>query len=178
MNEYRKCENCNAKNFDLTLTECSSCGASILHIMPNDNDDISIVVNLEQNEQFDITCSECGKQYEDNLLTCPSCGAAAKKVPLKPELIIESIKDSYKISIPSGKSIGRLAIGSEYFNKNDFISRKHATFKRSSNEWKICPHSRNPNYLNDTILLKNEIKYPVHKGDLLKIADMEFRIII
>ncbi len=189
MNKFRICENCEYKNDD-SLLECDKCGADLSFIDPVE---IEEVKKVEETGEYRV-CENCNHKNDVSLGECEECGANI--LFISPSVIEEdflnesekidsymvnriklvSVKDGFEIHIPYDKDVilGREGdISNEYFDKSNFISRKHARIVFRNNNYFIVDESTNGTFINKTTLEKGK-EYVLSEEDQLKLADIEF----
>ncbi len=79
------------------------------------------------------------------------------------------------IPIQNELVIGRDGVNGEYFEKSNYVSRKHAIFYVENGEVLVFDASTNGTFLNDKRLPKLT-KTPVHSNDKITFADVSFEV--
>ena len=153
MSEIRVCENCKHPN-DINNLECEKCGFDLSFVIPIDESEFhkqseSSTNSTEVNTQNSSSC-------ESNLCLVSSDGNLT--IPIHNELVI-----------------GRDGINGEYFEKSNYVSRKHAIFYVENGEVLVFDASTNGTFLNDKRLPKLT-KTHVHSNDKITFADILFEV--
>ena len=151
MSEIRVCENCNHPN-DINNLECENCGFDLSFVIPIDD-------------------SELVKQVESSSNTVGTATVGSKNC----NLCLVSIDGKVTIPIYNELVIGRDGVQKEYFEKSNYVSRKHAIFYIENGEVFVFDASTNGTFLNDMRLPKLT-KSPIHSSDKITFADVSFEV--
>jgi len=152
MTEIRVCDNCQHRNVINNL-ECESCGF-----------DLSFIIPIEE--------SELKKQ--EALVSILDISSSAKGSE-GCNFIIVSMDGNIVIPIYNEMVIGRDGVNGVYFERSNFVSRKHAIFYIENGEILIFDASTNGTFLNDKRLPKLT-KTPIHTFDKITFADLAFEV--
>ena len=150
MSEVRVCENCNHVN-GINNLECEKCGFDLSFVIPVDESELQKEKPITEENK---TISE-EKADKNNLKLVSPDGALT-------------------IRIVNEMVIGRDGENGEYFEKSNFVSRKHAIFY-IEDEVMIFDASTNGTFVNNKRLPKC-IKTPIHSGDTITFADLTFEV--
>ena len=124
-------------------------------------------------------CPLCGENNKDSASICIGCKTAfSDHISSAP--VLRLIDRDGKIIIITGDcTIGRLGdVETEYFAKNEFVSKLHCKITLENGEFKIEHISNtNPTKINNDKLPKG-IQKKLRNGDYLEIADIIFKISI
>ena len=154
MSEIRVCENCKHPN-DINNLECEKCGFDLSFVIPIDESE------LENQAEVLSNTTETDTPNSDNCENCNLCLISADgklTIPIQNELVI-----------------GRDGVNGEYFEKSNYVSRKHAIFYVENGEVLVFDASTNGTFLNDKRLPKLT-KAPVHSNDKITFADVSFEV--
>ena len=77
------------------------------------------------------------------------------------------------IAVDGEVLIGRDGVFAEYFDRSNYISRKHATLYFENGAVYVLDASTNGTFINGKRVEKMQ-KIPLHKGDKITFADMDF----
>ena len=149
MSEVRVCENCKAVN-DISNLECEKCGFDLSFVVPIDENELS------KKDKIDAT-SNVASSIEST------------------QWVLESIDNQCSINIQNGTVIGRDGENGSYFEKSNFVSRKHAVFYIENNELLVFDASTNGTFLNGKRIDKL-MKIPVKISDKITFADITFEV--
>lgn len=151
MSEIRVCENCNHHN-EINNLECEKCGF-----------DLSFVIPVEESE-----LEEKKEVVTTDISLSPSLDECS-------DLIIVSLDGQITIPVCNELVIGRDGVNGSYFEKSNFVSRKHAIFYVENGEVFIFDASTNGTFVNDKRLPKLT-KIPIHNSDKITFADLVFEV--
>lgn len=151
MSEIRVCENCKHPN-DINNLECEKCGF-----------DLSFVIPIDENELTKQT-ETTSDSSDTNTTMVNSC-----------TLSLVSMDGKLTIPIHNELVIGRDGVNGDYFEKSNYVSRKHAIFYLENDEVLIFDASTNGTFLNDKRLPKLT-KVPIHCSDKITFADVAFEV--
>ena len=154
MSEIRVCDNCNHRN-DINNLECEKCGFDLSFVIPVDE-------------------SELDKQ-ESNLTVSVPDGCPTESDCANCNLVIVSMDEQITIPIHNELVIGRDGINGNYFERSNYVSRKHAIFYIENGEILIFDASTNGTFVNDKRLPKLT-KTPIHSSDKITFADITFEV--
>lgn len=153
MSEIRVCDNCKHHN-SINYLECEQCGF-----------DLSFVIPVEENELVKNSTGELidsSKSLEtDNTLS--------------DNLILVSIDKQIVIPITNELLIGRDGVHGDYFEKSNFVSRKHAIFYLEDECVFVFDASTNGTYINDKQIPKLT-RIPINSSDKIAFADVVFEV--
>ena len=90
-------------------------------------------------------------------------------------MCLVSIDGKVTIPIYNELVIGRDGVQKEYFEKSNYVSRKHAIFYIENGEVFVFDASTNGTFLNDMRLPKLT-KSPIHSSDKITFADVSFEV--
>lgn len=153
MSEIRVCENCKHPN-DINNLECEKCGF-----------DLSFVIPIDESQLED---SEICPSDATNTTICPGNSEVSN-------LLLVSLDGQITIPICNELVIGRDGVNGEYFEKSNYVSRKHAIFYIENGEVLIFDASTNGTFVNEKRLPKLT-KIPVHSADKITFADIIFEV--
>lgn len=153
MSEIRVCENCNHHN-NINNLECEKCGFDLSFVIPIDESELE-----KQAETIPVsfdTCTSPTPTEYSNLILVSTDGQLT--IPISNELVI-----------------GRDGVNGSYFEKSNYVSRKHAIFYIVNGEVLIFDASTNGTFVNDKRLPKLT-KTPIHSSDKITFADLTFEV--
>ena len=124
---------------------------------------------------YGLGSSITGKEYNENKLTKPAENVAVEKPILELEYAsdhgnekITVMNEPFTVGSLKGTADARIAIGA--------LSRQHCTIKKTNGILSIIDNnSTNGSYMNG-VRLKPEVAYVMKDGDILRLADIEFKI--
>lgn len=154
MSEIRVCENCNHHN-DINNLECEKCGFDLSFVIPIDESE------LEKQEAKSTVSSS-------DVCSTPSPSTSSN-------MVIVSMDGQLTIPIQNELVIGRDGVNGSYFERSNYVSRKHAIFYIENDEILIFDASTNGTFVNDKRLLKLT-KTPIHSNDKITFADITFEV--
>lgn len=154
MSEIRVCENCKHHN-DINNLECEKCGFDLSFVIPVDESDLEEKSVAVSTSNTTSSISQSNDKYSD--------------------LLIVSIDGQLTIPIHNELVLGRDGENGSYFEKSNFVSRKHAIFYVENGEVFVFDASTNGTFLNDKRLPKLT-KTPIHSSDRLTFADLVFEV--
>lgn len=154
MSEIRVCENCKHHN-DINNLECEKCGFDLSFVIPVDEREL-------EEKNIDVSTSN----------TTPSPSQSNDECS---NLLIVSIDGQLTIPIHNELVLGRDGANGSYFEKSNFVSRKHAIFYVEDGDVFVFDASTNGTFLNDKRLPKLT-KTPIHSSDKLTFADLVFEV--
>ena len=154
MSEIRICENCNHHN-DINNLECEKCGFDLSFVIPVDESELIKQEAVENASTPDVHSS---------FSVSTSCN-----------LILVSMDGQLTIPIQNELVIGRDGVNGNYFERSNYVSRKHAIFYVEENEILIFDASTNGTFINDKRLPKLT-KTPIHSSDKITFADITFEV--
>ena len=157
---FKICELCGHKN-DASYLECEKCSADIAHIsLTSEKDDVdtSLCKSIHNEEHT-------GKPQRDSTV------------------VVERIKfvgkdDNIEIHIPVKLEtiLGREGdLCNDYFERSNFVSRRHATIRLNSDNYSITDHSTNGTFVNGLFLKRGQTA-EIKVGDIIILADIEVGI--
>ena len=153
MSEIRVCENCNHRN-NINNLECEKCGFDLSFVIPIDESELE--KQVETTPTSSDTCLSPTPSESSNLILVSADGQLT--IPISNELVI-----------------GRDGVNGAYFEKSNFVSRKHAIFYIEIGEVLIFDASTNGTFVNDKRLPKLT-KTPIHNSDKITFADLTFEV--
>lgn len=153
MSEIRVCDNCKHHN-SINYLECEQCGF-----------DLSFVIPIEENEAVNNSTDDFTN----------SSNAMEKDNTISVNLILVSIDKQITIPITNELLIGRDGTNGDYFEKSNFVSRKHAIFYIEDECVFIFDASTNGTYINDKQIPKLT-RIPIHSSDKIAFADVVFEV--
>ena len=134
MSEIRVCENCNHHN-NINNLECEKCGFDLSFVIPIDESELE-----KQAETIPVsfdTCTSPTPTEYSNLILVSTDGQLT--IPISNELVI-----------------GRDGVNGSYFEKSNYVSRKHAIFYIVNGEVLIFDASTNGTFVNGRRLASGE----------------------
>ena len=153
MSEVRICENCKYPN-SINNLECEKCGFDLSFVIPTDES----MLAKQTETKSDSSDIKTDVSMEGNC-----------------NLTLVSMDDKLTIPIYNGLVIGRDGVNGEYFEKSNYVSRKHAIFYIENGEVLIFDASTNGTFVNDKKLPKLT-KTPIHSSDKITFADISFEV--
>lgn len=153
MSEIRVCDNCKHHN-SINYLECEQCGF-----------DLSFVIPIEENEAVNNGTDDFTN----------SSNAMEKDNTISANLILVSIDKQITIPITNELLIGRDGTNGDYFEKSNFVSRKHAIFYIEDECVFIFDASTNGTYINDKQIPKLT-RIPIHSSDKIAFADVVIEV--
>ena len=154
MSEIRVCENCNHHN-DINNLECEKCGFDLSFVIPIDESEL---IKQETNSTVPTSdvCSTLSPSTSSNMVIVSMDGQLT--IPIQNELVV-----------------GRDGVNGSYFERSNYVSRKHAIFYIENDEILIFDASTNGTFVNDKRLPKLT-KTPIHSNDKITFADITFEV--
>lgn len=151
MSEIRICENCNHHN-NINNLECEQCGFDLSFVIPIDESE-----SIKEESKVASDVENTNLQLETSSLRLISADKQIS-IPITHELVI-----------------GRDGVNGSYFEKSNFVSRKHAIFYIENAEILIFDASTNGTFINGKRLPKLT-KIPIHSSDKITFADLTFEV--
>ena len=151
MSEKRVCENCKHPN-DINNLECEKCGFDLSFVIPIDESE------LAKQAESSSDATEIATTEAENCNLCLVSMDGKVTIPICNELVI-----------------GRDGVNGEYFDKSNYVSRKHAIFYIENGEVLVFDASTNGTFVNDKRLPKLT-KTPIHSSDKITFADISFEV--
>lgn len=153
MSEIRVCENCNHRN-DINNLECEKCGFDLSFVIPIDESE------LDKQAENEISHNACASPATSS----ESCN-----------LILVSADGQLSMPITNDLVLGRDGLNGNYFERSNYVSRKHAIFYVENDGVYIFDASTNGTFLNDKRLPKLT-KTLIHSSDKITFADLVFEV--
>lgn len=152
MSEVRVCENCNHIN-NINNLECEKCGFDLSFVIPVEESELQ----KEKVEGSNIELTTAHVTSQSNLLN------------------LVSADKQLVIPIVDGLVIGREGAEAAYFEKSNYVSRKHAIFYIENGEVMVLDASTNGTFINGKRMPKLT-KTPIHCSDKITFADLTFEV--